>query len=98
LAKLCQQCKSQHHDITSILVSYFPKFNVSYEECSNWPSTLQGVTNSKSQFQIGNMHLSCSINPCLDSARKWQVIKYTKIVFANDYVGLRQAPSSQGDH
>jgi hypothetical protein len=34
LAKLCQQCKSQHHDISSILLSCFPEFNVPYEECS----------------------------------------------------------------
>jgi hypothetical protein len=50
------------------------------------------------QFQIGNMHLSCSKDPYLDLAKKWQVIKYTKICHANDCVALKQAPSSQGDH
>jgi hypothetical protein len=44
------------------------------------------------------MHLSCNINPCLDSAKKWQVKKYKEVCLVDDYVGLRQALSSQGDH
>jgi hypothetical protein len=28
------KCKSQHHDISSVLLSCFPEFNVPYEECS----------------------------------------------------------------
>jgi hypothetical protein len=44
------------------------------------------------------MHLSCSIDPCLDLAKKWQVIKYMEVCLVNDCMGLREAPSSQGDH
>jgi len=28
------KCRSQHHDISSVLLSCFPEFNVPYEECS----------------------------------------------------------------
>jgi hypothetical protein len=79
-------------NIMTYLLFYFLVFlNLMYhmKNVQHWPSILHNATNSRTQSQIGNMHLSCSIDPYLDLARKWQVIKYTEVCLVNDYVGLR---------